>query len=103
MSQTIIASPVEIVNLASLEVLIIRAFDKNSDWTIEVTFTGGVKVVTSATADEVNAIESELAETVGWRVNPSLYNNGFSARRLEVKADDPFPFDGRAAWYEAAR
>jgi hypothetical protein len=102
MSQTIIASPVEIVNLASLEVLIIRAFDKNSDWTIEVTFTGGTVVSMPATADEVNAIESELAETVGWRVNPSLYNNGFSARRPEVKMDDPFPFDGRAAWYEAA-
>jgi hypothetical protein len=54
--------------------------------------------VTPATADEVNAIESELAETVGWRVNPSLYNNGFSARRLEVKADDPIPFSGQPCY-----
>jgi hypothetical protein len=103
MSTVSLTQNAPIVNLTSLEVLIIRAFDRHNDWTIEVTFTGGVKVVTPATANEVNAIESELAETVGWRVNPSLYNNGFSARRLEVKADDPFPFDGRAAWYEAAR
>jgi hypothetical protein len=103
MSTVILTEQHPIVNTHSLDVLIVRAFDRHNDWTIEVTFTGGAVVSMPFTADEVNAIESELAETVGWRVNPSLYNNGFSARRLEVKADDPFPFDGRAAWYEAAR
>jgi hypothetical protein len=80
------------------EVFIIRAYDYRATWSIEVVFKGGAVVVVPATVDEVNALESELAEAEGWKVNPSLYTNGFNARRLEVKADDPIPFSGQPCY-----
>lgn len=65
-------------------ILIIRTYDRKGEWAIEVVFEGGVKAVTSATADEVNAIESDLSDR-GWVVLPSLFSNGFSAKPVEVE------------------
>ena len=102
MSTVIVIEKPNIVNLTSAEVMIARAFNRRDEWSLEIVFKGGVTVTTPATVDEINAIESELADTEGWRVNPSLYNNGFSARRLEVVADDPIPFHGQPC-YEVMR
>jgi hypothetical protein len=82
MSTVSLTQNAPIVNLSSLEVIIIRAYDRRDEWTIEVTFTGGAVVSMPFTAEEVSQIETELKVTPGWRVNPSLYCNGFSARRM---------------------
>lgn len=63
-------------------ILIIRTFDRKGEWMIEVVFEGGVKATTSATADEVSIIESDLSDR-GWLILPSLFSNGFSAKPVE--------------------
>lgn len=60
-------------------IIIIRTFERKSEWMIEVVFEGGVKAITSATADEVGTIESGLYDR-GWKITPSIFSNGFNAK-----------------------
>lgn len=85
----IVTSIAEQVNIqADVTILIIRAIDKRGQWTIEVAFKDGIKATRSATADEVNAIESRLAD-LGWQVDASLFHRGFNAKPCPELIEGP--------------
>lgn len=65
--------------LAADPILHIRLFDKRGKWQLEVVFIGGSKVTGLLTADEVAALESDLADQ-GWQVDASLFSRGFNAK-----------------------
>lgn len=80
MTVQIVTSITEQVNiLTETPIHIIRAFDKRGQWKIEVTFEDGIKASRSSTTEEVNAIESRLAD-LGWQVDASLFHRGFNAK-----------------------
>lgn len=85
MNAEIINQVTEQVNLQTdVPILTIKAFDKNGKWTVEVKFEDGIKATKSATADEVNAIESRLCD-LGWQVDASLFHRGFNAKPVVVE------------------
>lgn len=69
------------VEIKPQQIIILRAYDnRRGEWEIETVFVGGQKVTAPANAEEVTELAAWLAEKTGWRINPSLYNNGFCAR-----------------------
>lgn len=73
-----------VVNTETLETIkMVRAFDRRGEWQVEFILEGGIKVIAPFSASAVKGLERTLSELNGWRVSPSLFTNGFNARRLD--------------------
>lgn len=89
------------LNVNSLRVL--RTFTRKGEWCIEAVFEGGITTTGTATADEINTLESNLSD-LGWRVSPSLFSAGFNAKPpvVEIEEDEwVMPFaSGPGQWVD---